>query len=248
METKKKSPMTTRLTNLFVMFAVIILLLNTVVIYVNHTGSGWLSTAIETDLLLLVCLFLLMKQVTKSVADSDTSGEGIDAAAGNSSGMQHSLNRDPLTGIRNKTAYDNEIRRLEGALGNGYKEFGLALIDINSLSTINGKYGKEYGDEDIKRLCRLVCETFKHSPVFRLEDHEFGVILENDDYKNTDILTYKFNDQINSIAKSEELKEEERFSAALGLALFEPSTDKSVEDVYKRTKESLAERKKDMKA
>ena len=122
MENKTNNPKTTKFTNVFLIFTIIMLLMNTVIIYVNHTGGAWISTAVETDLLLLICMFLLMQQVNKL-----SEGEGDALTGGNAADGQGnaapSLNRDPLTGIRNKTAYDNEIRRLEGALGNGYKEF-----------------------------------------------------------------------------------------------------------------------------
>ena len=45
--------------------------------------------------------------------------------------MQELANRDALTGIRNKTAYDNEITRLQSRLKHGDTKIGLAVVDLN---------------------------------------------------------------------------------------------------------------------
>ena len=47
--------------------------------------------------------------------------------------MQELASRDALTGVRNKTAYDNEIKRIEEQLKNGEKKVGLAVVDLNFL-------------------------------------------------------------------------------------------------------------------
>ena len=42
--------------------------------------------------------------------------------------------RDALTGIRNRHAYDNEVKKIEWNMqGSGFREFGIAMIDLNYL-------------------------------------------------------------------------------------------------------------------
>lgn len=47
--------------------------------------------------------------------------------------MQQLANRDALTGIRNKTAYDGEIARVRESIKEGDTKLGLAMIDLNFL-------------------------------------------------------------------------------------------------------------------
>ncbi len=162
--------------------------------------------------------------------------------------MQALANRDALTGIRNKTAYDNEIRRLEWRMDDGLTEFGIAMIDLNFLKRINDTYGHEQGNAAIRKLCRLVCTVFEHSPVFRIGGDEFVIILENRDYNNIELLVQDFNDSLKEMAADINAEIWERISASLGYALYDPARDKSVSDVLKRADHAMYERKAEMKA
>ena len=163
--------------------------------------------------------------------------------------MSELANKDALTGIRNKTAYDKEIRRVEGDLqSDSNKKFGIAMVDLNFLKKINDTYGHEQGNIAIKKLCRLVCVIFAHSPVFRIGGDEFVVVLENNDYKNIDDLLAQFNGQLAEMAQDEALEPWERISAAIGVAFYDSAKDSSVESVFKRADKAMYLRKKEMKA
>ena len=152
--------------------------------------------------------------------------------------------RDTLTGIRNKTAYDAELKRLELQIQEKNAQFGIALIDLNFLKRINDIYGPAQGNQTIKKLCDIVCTVFKHSPVFRVGANTFSVLLENDDYLNVDALVNKFNTVLSSMAKDPSLEPWERISAAVGVAFFDAGTDTSVETVLDRAEGSMLEKKK----
>ncbi len=162
--------------------------------------------------------------------------------------VQQIAQRDSLTGIRNRTAYDKEIEKLEEEAKNGLTEYGIGMIDLNFLKFINDTFGHEQGNLAIIGLTKLVCKIFAHSPVFRIGGDEFAVILKNDDYKNIKALEKTFNDRINELAADDALLPWEKISAALGYALFDPEKDKSTDDVFKRADQNMYERKKAMKA
>lgn len=75
---------------------------------------------------------------------------------------------DSLTGIRNKTAFDEQTKVLTEEIERGEKRFGFVLLDLNNLKAINDNFGHEKGDLAIKKLCDIICEVFVHSPVFRV--------------------------------------------------------------------------------
>ncbi|MBP5167569.1 MAG: diguanylate cyclase, partial [Oscillospiraceae bacterium] len=61
--------------------------------------------------------------------------------------------KDALTGIRNRTAYEEEIGRLTRQIANSSKPFGLAVIDLNEIKRINDTYAHEQGNIAKKRCC-----------------------------------------------------------------------------------------------
>ena len=164
------------------------------------------------------------------------------------SNMQALANKDALTGIRNKTAYDQETAQIDKSVLNGFTEFGIAMIDLNFLKKINDTYGHEQGNVAIKKLCHIVCVIFDHSPVFRIGGDEFVVILKGHDMEHYDELRKRFEDEMLILKADDSLNDWEKVSAAIGAAFFDPSTDKTVADVFKRADNLMYERKKEMKA
>ena len=157
-------------------------------------------------------------------------------------------NKDALTGIRNKTAYDFEVKRVEDRMGFGDTKVGIAVVDLNFLKKINDTYGHEKGNISIKKLCFVVCHIFQHSPVFRIGGDEFAILLFKDDYDNYDSLYAEFYRQLDEMEKDDSLEPWEKISAAIGVAYYDPSIDKSVEDMFKRADANMYARKKEMKA
>lgn len=193
----------------------------------------------------LAALILKIEDYIKTLLDTS---QKLKASQARAEKMDALANRDALTGIRNKTAYDNELRRLEWRIAEGNVEFGIAMIDLNFLKRINDTFGHEQGNVAIKRLCSLVCQVFKHSPVFRIGGDEFVVILEHADLKDIDMLCMNFNIQIDALSKNDDLQPWEQVSAALGYAIYNKNSDVSVQNVFRRADKAMYSRKKEMKA
>lgn len=158
-------------------------------------------------------------------------------------------NKDSLTGIRNKTAYDNEVIRIESLIRNeGFSKFGIAMIDLNYLKNINDTYGHDKGNIAIKTICMLVCKNFSHSPIFRIGGDEFVAILENSDYDEADALVEKFRNTLSEIDTDDSLEPWEKVSAAIGYTMYDPASDTGVKSVFERADGLMYENKKAMKA
>lgn len=89
---------------------------------------------------------------------------------------------DPLTGIMNRTKYEEIVEEIE-------KESKESIIvysfDLNNLKKVNDKYGHEMGDMYIKGFANSLKEIFESIGfVGRLGGDEFTVILENSDIDN----------------------------------------------------------------
>ena len=161
--------------------------------------------------------------------------------------MQALAKRDALTGIRNKTAYDDEIKRIARIIENGETKVGIAVVDLNFLKQTNDTYGHDKGNLAIIKLCKIVCSVFEHSFVFRIGGDEFAVILLDHDYDHCDELVERFNAQVERLSEDETLQPWERVSAAIGVALLEGPAD-NPDSLFKRADHMMYEQKKAMKA
>ena len=146
--------------------------------------------------------------------------------------------RDELTHTKNKTAYREMEKELQQHIDERGNPFGIVVCDINGLKGINDTKGHKAGDEYIKASCKLLCDFFAHSPVFRIGGDEFVVILRGGDYENRGRLVTDLKNQV-----EENNRTGKGPVVALGLARYRPFEDKSVEDVFNRADSQMYEDK-----
>ena len=157
-------------------------------------------------------------------------------------------NTDVLTSVKNRTAHAERIEQISAILKtNPYYEFGIVGADINNLKIANDKFGHEIGDMYIKNCCRMLCEVFTHSPVYRIGGDEFSVILEGQDLANYKELMEKLA-EMNIKASSIPEYEKGRAHIAMGVAIYNPETDMTIDDVIKRADEAMYKNKEYEKA
>ena len=120
------------------------------------------------------------------------------------------------------------------------------MIDMNNLKQINDDFGHKAGDLYIKGCCRLICEAFKHSPVFRIGGDEFVAVLQGQDYENRSEIAEKLRSNFAEAFAQQELDPWLRYSAAVGVAEY-TDEDNSFEQVFKRADQMMYEEKKQFK-
>lgn len=155
--------------------------------------------------------------------------------------------RDALVGVRNKTAYELEVVTLEQDIDNGTAEFGIAVFDVNNLKEANDTFGHEQGDKVIKTGCNRICESFAHSPVFRVGGDEFIALLSKNDMEHIDELLANF------AARTEEenaaaTRPQDVVTMAVGVAFYDPAHDSCVQDVFNRADAEMYANKQKMKS
>ncbi len=150
--------------------------------------------------------------------------------------------KDSLTGVKSKNAYNHMEEKINLEIKEKInKPFGVVVCDINGLKIINDTQGHAAGDEYIKAGARLICDTFKHSPVYRVGGDEFVVILADADYDNRlDLAKDISNTNVCNIKNK-------CVSIAIGMSEY-IDEDNSVHDVFKRADRLMYENKKMLKS
>ncbi|MCA9146002.1 MAG: GGDEF domain-containing protein [Planctomycetaceae bacterium] len=85
---------------------------------------------------------------------------------------------DPLTGLANRRAFDEELsRRLSQRQRQG-TPLCLQIIDIDSYKSFNDTYGHQLGDSVLKEIAFRLSETARHMDIVsRIGGDEFAVLL-----------------------------------------------------------------------
>ena len=142
--------------------------------------------------------------------------------------------QDALTHVKNKAWYDKVKERVDKDIQTGRARFGIVMADLNNLKKVNDTFGHEHGNDYIFGACHEICVMYDHSPVFRIGGDEFVILLENRDYDNREVLFRKLKEVFEYTSSDKNRDAWERYSAALGMSVFNPATDHSMDDVFKR--------------
>ena len=149
--------------------------------------------------------------------------------------------RDSLTGVGNKYAYTQKGKEVDDDIRSGHiLPFALVVCDLNGLKQVNDTQGHAAGDNYIREASQLICDLYKHSPVYRIGGDEFVVFLKGADYGQRSELLESLNSRMAENAQTGGVV------IAAGMAEYQPS-DSHLFDVFSRADSRMYERKKQLK-
>ena len=150
---------------------------------------------------------------------------------------------DPLTGVKNKMAYIEDVGSVEQRIEDKVlRNFGLVIFDLNDLKKTNDTKGHEAGDQYIKAGSTLICNKFKHSPVYRIGGDEFVVFLSGQDYKNHTSILADFKKAVEHNLKTGDVV------IAFGFADYSTMQHKSFMYLFEDADKQMYECKQELKA
>lgn len=151
--------------------------------------------------------------------------------------------KDSLTGVKNRTAYNEIVTELDLSMEIGECEpFAIVVADINGLKKTNDRYGHEIGNRLIIRASKIICDVFKHSPVYRIGGDEFVVVLRGQDFDSRNDLLSALDEKYESasIMAGEETID---VSVARAMEEYNSEIDSSFDDVFNRADKKMYEHK-----
>lgn len=149
---------------------------------------------------------------------------------------------DKLTGIKNSTAYMQEVAFLKNDIAQKKADFALFVIDANGLKYINDNFGHEIGNELIIKVTQMIVEVFGEENVYRIGGDEFAVVLLN----ATEELCNNYCRVFSEVVENQ--KGKIWASASIGYAVYNKKTDSTYESVFNRADEDMYDKKVRMKA
>ena len=127
------------------------------------------------------------------------------------SAARSKANLDTLTGVKNRIAYENMSETLSQQIEGGQSvKYAIALCRVKDVALVNETKGRDAGDQLIRDACAIVCDVFKHSPVFRVAGDEFAAIAQGHDFECVDEL----------VARMKETGENGEIAISCGMAKY----------------------------
>ena len=111
----------------------------------------------------------------------------------------------------------------------------------------NDSFGHEAGDDYLRGCCKILCDFYKHSSIFRIGGDEFVAVLQGADYENRTTLAAQLQSAYEQAYTQKGKAAWERYSASAGTADREDG-DTSLEQMLKRADKAMYEAKQAFKA
>lgn len=156
--------------------------------------------------------------------------------------LKYERDRDPLTGIRNRNAFNRSVEYYNREISR-FEKIAMGIFDLNGLKYINDNFGHGSGDEYLCEAVKAICENFKDCPVFRIGGDEFAVIITNLGREEIEQRKEKLSKpklQVEGVDTS-------KIGIAFGYAFYEAGADINLEHVLMRADENMYINKKTMK-
>ncbi len=143
--------------------------------------------------------------------------------------MRAIANRDSLTGVKSKHAFTVEEDRIDREIEHGNAvPFAVVVFDVNGLKKINDTMGHKAGDDYLCQSCRMICDIFSHSPVYRVGGDEFAALLRGKDYQHREELIQELHN-ISAIHIGTD-----GAVVSCGLSEYDPDQDHCLRDIFER--------------
>ena len=136
---------------------------------------------------------------------------------------QEIARKDSLTSVKNVRAFTKTEKEMDEAISHG-EIAHFAVVVCNVL----GAAGKKATSEEIVDASHLICDTFRHSPVYRIDEAEFAVLVRDRDYK--------YREKILKVLQNGISEKKESGGAVIvsGVAEFDSHLENTMENVFER--------------
>jgi diguanylate cyclase (GGDEF)-like protein len=148
------------------------------------------------------------------VSGSEIIGTVLVAHAGRISDRERSVT-DALTGLPNRRAAEETIRRMVAQAGRSLSPLGVVLLDLDRFRVLNDLHGHSHGDKALAAVGRVLSATIRASDfAARFGGEEFMLLLPGTDRQGSIELAEKIRKQI----ERTELAQTGPITASFGVA------------------------------
>ena len=159
--------------------------------------------------------------------------------------LQELSNRDPMTNLYNRRYFNDIANTLLKLAKRHDEDLAVLMIDIDRFKVINDNYGHLTGDEVLKTTANLLLNATRESDItIRFGGEEFVLLLPNTNLQGAIAIAQKIRI---SIEKQEiQTKKEDiiKYTLSIGIAQYDSSSDKDIDDIIHRSDEALYEAKR----
>ncbi len=151
--------------------------------------------------------------------------------------------RDALTGVNNRTTFDDSLNREINLAHRHDRDFSLLIVDIDFFKKVNDTYGHQVGDDALKQVADTIKSSIRATDMlFRYGGEEFVVLIANTD----SVKSYLIADRIlKSVREIEMQVSEQTIDLTVSIGMASLNTQDTSDSIFKRADSAMYSAKND---
>jgi diguanylate cyclase (GGDEF)-like protein len=138
-------------------------------------------------------------------------------------GMQRLALTDPLTGLRNRRAFEQILEREIEKTRRNHTQFALLILDVDDFKSINDRFGHAAGDEALRAVAKVMTSVSrKIDCCARLGGDEFALLLPDTGDEDVPFVVRRLQRAL------ADRKTEPVFSMSIGVRVVDPSNPEAI--------------------
>jgi len=190
---------------------------------------------LQKDFLLLRSANALMKK------DLALAEEKLKQQEEQVSHLKQRIRNDPLTGVMNRQAMEDDMQKEFTRYKRYRKVFGIIMADIDHFKRINDTHGHQVGDEALKSFARILQKCVREvDAIYRFGGEEFLVLLPESDEFAAVLVANRLQKTVESqvLKSKKDINLQLVLTASFGVSVSHPA-DESYQDIIKRADQAL---------
>ncbi len=131
---------------------------------------------------------------------------------------------DPLTGLKNRRAFEVEMQQHLGSAGKLNDNLCLIMVDIDHFKKINDNYGHLFGDKVLKSVAAVLMSNLKgKDTVARIGGEEFAILLGDTKLKIAEIVAENLRYAVHTsrVMKADTGEMLEKVTVSMGVTVYQ---------------------------
>ncbi len=150
---------------------------------------------------------------------------------------------DPLTGLLNRRAFDEELVIRLARHSRYGRTAGMIYLDVDNFKQINDEMGHGKGDDLLKNLAGVLARTARNTDLLvRFGGDEFGLFLDETEEDEARLVTHRVLEGFAQLPRASE--DDPDASISIGLAIWRPEDREPPHDLVARADAALYAAKK----
>lgn len=150
---------------------------------------------------------------------------------------------DPLTGLLNRSGFNETARKKLGCSIRDGRRFGLLYLDVDNFKLVNDRFGHLLGDEVLKEIAQLLQSAIRgQDTACRMGGDEFAIIADAADREQLTLISNRIE---RSFSQRFRLRPSTRIlGISIGMAVWSPGDSPDINQLIHRADDAMYQSKK----